>query len=93
MLNVTDKITNTLNFYHKSETITEDLITMFEETIICITNVLSEELDYDTRQILVDDKLKLSEIVSDLRDSYEAEESLRDYDEMTALINNIFKSS
>lgn len=91
MLNVTDKITNTLNFYHKSETITEDLITMFEETILAISNELAKELEDHTRQELANEKLELNEIASDLRDTYEreldAEESLRDYDEMNELIN------
>jgi hypothetical protein len=94
MPNVTDKITNTMNFYHNSDTISEDLITMFEETIIAITNVLIVE--YETGDICICDelathKLELEEILSDLRDSYEdqldAEESLKDYDEMNELIN------
>ena len=91
MSNVTDKITNTLNFYHESKAVTEDLITMFEETIIAITNVLQTELDDHTRQELANHKLELEEIVSDLRETYQAEldaeESLKEYDEMNELIN------
>ena len=91
MSDVTDKITNTLNFYHESEAITEDLITMFEETIIAIGNELAKELDDHTRQELANHKLELEEIVSDLRETYQAEldaeESLKEYDEMNELIN------
>tara|TARA_B100000085_G_C18355983_1_gene436291 strand:+ start:447 stop:731 length:285 start_codon:yes stop_codon:yes gene_type:complete len=91
MSNVTDKITNTLNFYHKSEAITESLVTMFEETVLALTNELAKELDEATRAELSNHKLELEEILSDLRETYEAEldaeESLKDYDEMNELIN------
>ena len=88
---ITERITNTLNFYHESEAITESLVTMFEETITSITNVLQTELDDCDRQELANDKLELEEILGDLRETYQAEldaeESLKDYDEMEELIN------
>ena len=91
-MSINDKITNALNFYHKSEAITESLITVLEETVIACTNELAkEELDEHDRQELATNKLEIEEILSDLRASYEdqldAEESMKDYDKMEELVN------